>query len=161
VRLGKNSEPSEQSEIVDNTGQEHKEVDPTEELVQWAKDRLAAVSESTPGEMMPLGMTGSKAQSELAASESSTGSAEVPDAAKLKPEARVLVLALHEGTNEWGQAHLLSDGEEARRLIEALMDDGLDSSRISVFWGMPVTVKVTYRPVVTIDQPEQDAREAN
>lgn len=154
MRLGKKREQDEQPEILDDAGDGHNEVDPTEEMLEWAKGRIGTLSESNPSDMMPLGVTGSKAPSGLSASERRSTSAAVADAAEPNPEARILVLALHEGTNEWGQAHLLSDGEEARRLIEALIDDGLDSSRITVFWGMPVTVKVAYRPVVDIEHPE-------
>ena len=154
MRLNKKRQQTDQPEIVDDAGDGHNEVDPTEEMLEWAKGRIGTLSESKPSEMMPLGVNGSKAQSELSASERRGTSADVPDAAKPNPEARILVLALHEDTNEWGQAHLLSDGEEARRLIEALIDDGLDSSRITVFWGMPVAVKVAYRPVVAIEHPE-------
>jgi hypothetical protein len=136
-------------------GDESGEPDPAEEMLEWAKDRIATVSESVPGRMGPRGATESKPEPDLATPDDMPHEAEPPKGTGPKPEPKLLVLALHEGTSEWAQAHMLRDGQDGSRFIEALIDNGLDPGRITVFWGTPMNVNVTYRAVVDIDHPEQ------
>lgn len=144
-----------------DSGDESKEPDPEAEMLEWAKDRIASVSESTPGRMGPPVGIKLEPEPDLSRPDSIRREADSPEGTELKPEPKLLVLALHEGTTEWGQVHLLSDGQEASRFIETLMDNGLDPGRITVFWGTPMNVNVTYRAVVAIEQPEWESPAAS
>lgn len=142
----------------DDSSHGPKEQDPTTEMLEWAEQRIPIVSESTPGRMGPP-TKGTKPEPDppLSTPTSTPGRVGRPERANPSPEPALLVLALHEGTAEWGQAHLLSDGEEANRFIATLIDNGIDPSRIAVLWGAPIDVCVTYRAVVTMEHAGQEA----
>lgn len=116
-----------------------KERDLTAEMLEWAKDRIGSAPKTMPSGVEPVEPTKAKRE-----------------ATKLKQEPKVLVVALNEGATQDGQAHFFDDGEEASRFIETLMEGGLEAERIIVFHGTPMNVNVSYRPVVAIEQPEQD-----
>ena len=99
----------------------------TDELVEWARARRAAVSE-----------TGIKTAAPI----------------KSKQQPKVLVVTLGERAADRAQAHLFDDTQGASQFIETLVDTGLNPDRIIVFWGMPINFKVTHRLVVTIGEPE-------
>jgi len=141
--------PSKDSEPHDQRENEN----PTEDMVQWAKDRMAAVSETAPGRMGPPQY--SEPDSEPHPPDSEYAPNEVKTAPLTKPDrqAKVLVVALDESVAEQGQAYLFDDGQDATHFIESIIEGGLNPHRVIVFRGTPLGLKVVYRAVVTIDEP--------
>ena len=107
------------------------DADLTDELLEWAEARRAAVSETIPSGIVT--------------------------AAPVKPKQgpKVLVVTLEESAADGAQAHLFDDIEGASLFVEAKVDSGLDPDRIIVFQGTPVNFNVIHRPVVTIGESEQ------
>ena len=126
-----------------NSNRDDKERDLTAEMLEWAKDRIGSSPKTTPGGVEPLDPM-----------------KEPPKAPKEpirpRPESKIVVVTLHEGATDWGQAHFFDDSQEASRFIETLMASGLDQTRIMVLQGTPMNVNVSYRPVVAIGRPEQE-----
>jgi len=141
--------PSKDSELSDQREDE----DPTDDVVQWAKDRMAAVSETTPGKMGPPQYGKPDSEPQPLDSESTPNEVETAPPTKLKRQARILVLALDESAAEQGQAYLFDDSQDAAHFIESIVESGLHPNRVIVFQGTPLDIKVTYRTVVTIDEP--------
>lgn len=151
MQVGKKREKSEQSEIVEDTGEQHKEVDPTEEMLEWAKGRMAVLSESTPGVMGPVDGFRLDSEPNLCASKSTPSGSKAVGATKPREELMILVVTLDADAAREGRAHLFNDGEEASRFIETLVADGLDTGRVMVFQGTPMKLNVSYRPVAAIE----------
>jgi hypothetical protein len=99
--------------------------DLTAQVLHWARDRTEAFEESS-------------------------AVTELKPAQEPKPKAspRVIVIALHEGTDNCGEAHLFEELEAARRFVETIVEGGLDQQRLTVFNCTQLNVHLTYRPVV-------------
>jgi len=108
--------------------------DLTDQMLQWARDRIAT-ERSAP---IPDG-------------ESVVASADPA------PHARpcLIVIATREGIADWGEAHLFDDLQSAASFVASLVEGGVDQERITVFNSRPMTVSVTYRPVVEIKREEE------
>ena len=105
--------------------------DLTAQVLDWARDRTEALEgTSTASEAKPSQET------------------------KPKASPRVIVVALHEGTDDCGEAHLFEDLKAAGRFVETLVEDGLDQQRLSVFNCTQLNVHLTYRPVVHLKASE-------
>jgi len=109
--------------------------DLTDQMLQWARDRMATERATSP---TPTG--------ELVAS--------ADPAPRGRP--RLIVVAAHEGMADWGEAHLFDDAQSAASFVASLVEGGVDQERITVFNGRPMTVNVTYRPVVEIKKEEEE-----
>jgi len=109
--------------------------DLTDQMLQWARDRMA--SERPAATPAPIG--------EVVASADPTP----------RGRARLIVVAAHEGMSDWGEAHLFDDPQSAASFVASLVEGGVDQERIVVFNGRPMTITVTYRPVVEISKEEE------
>jgi hypothetical protein len=112
------------------------EQDLTDQMLQWARDRMA--SERAAPAPSP--------EEEVVASADP-----VP-----RGQPRVIVVAAHEGMADWGEAHLFEDIQSAASFVASLVEGGVDKERITVFNGRPMTIAVTYRPVVEIRKEEEE-----
>ncbi len=112
------------------------EQDLTDQMLQWARERMAA-ERSAP---------------------SPTPTGEVVASADPVPHGRpcIIVIAAHEGMQDWGEAHLFNDPQSASSFVASLVEGGVDQERITVFNGRPMGVSVTYRPVVEIKREEEE-----
>ena len=99
--------------------------DLTAQVLHWARDRTEAFE-------------GSSAATEV----------KLPQERKTKASPSVIVVALHEGTDNCGEAHLFEDLQAAGRFVETLVEGGLDQQRLTVFNCTQLNVHLTYRPVV-------------
>jgi len=109
--------------------------DLTDQMLQWARDRMASERPATTP--APIG--------EVVASADPTP----------RGRARLIVVAAHEGMTDWGEAHLFDDPQSAASFVASLVEGGVDQERIVVFNGRPMTITVTYRPVVEISKEEE------
>jgi hypothetical protein len=111
------------------------EQDLTDQMLQWARDRMAT--------------------ERPAAGPAPTG--EVVASADPIPRGhpRLIVVAAHEGMADWGEAHLFDDPQSAASFVASLVEGGVDQERIVVYNGRPMSVTVTYRPVVEISKEEE------
>jgi hypothetical protein len=132
--------------------------DLTDELVEWAMARRAAVSETTSERVGPSEGTKSEPDGGNSGSGKMSSGVETAAPIKSKRQLKVLVVALDESALDRAQAHLFDDTEKASRFIETLVESGLNPDRIVVFRGTPMNFNMTYRPVVTIGEPEQRPR---
>ena len=107
--------------------------DLTDQMLQWARERITT-ERSAP-----------------------TPAGEVVASADPAPHARpcLIVIATREGIADWGEAHLFDDLQSAASFVASLVEGGVDQERITVFNGRPMTVNVTYRPVVEIKKEEE------
>jgi hypothetical protein len=137
-------------------GDESQDGDPTDEMVQWARDRVAAVSETTPGKMGPPQATELESDPDPSASDNIPSGVETGVQTTLKQERKILVVVLPESTTDQSQAHLFDESQEASLFMETLVESGVNPDGVIVFWGTPMNFNVTYRPVVNIDEPEQE-----
>ena len=103
----------------------------TAQMLEWARERVGQERDPTP-----------------AVRQSSEGA---------KARGNVIVVALHEGTGDWGEAHLFDDIQGAGQFVQALLEGGVDEGRLTVFSTTPIGVLVSYRPVVKLEGPEQEA----
>jgi len=110
------------------------EHDLTDQMLQWARDRMASERPAAP---TPIG--------EVVASADPTPRGRV----------RLIVVAAHEGMSDWGEAHLFDDPQSAASFVASLVEGGVDQERIVVFNGRPMTITVTYRPVVEIGKEDE------
>ncbi|MDP2948940.1 MAG: hypothetical protein Q8P22_05320 [Chloroflexota bacterium] len=105
----------------------------TAQMLEWARERVGQERGTTP-----------------AVRQTSEGT-------KAKARGNVIVVALHEGTDDWGEAHLFEDVQAAGRFVQALLEGGVDEGRLTVFSTAPIGVVVSYRPVVELKRPEKEA----
>ena len=112
------------------------EQDLTDQMLQWARDRMATERAAT----------------------GPTPSGEVVASADPAPRGRprLIVVAAHEGMTDWGEAHLFDDAQSAASFVASLVEGGIDQERIVVFNGRPMAIAVTYRPVVEITKEEEE-----
>jgi hypothetical protein len=101
--------------------------DLTAQVLDWARDRTEA--QETPKEP--------------------------PQETKTETSSRVVVVALHEATDNCGEAHLFEDFQAAGHFVETLVEDGLDQQRLSVFNCTQLSVHLTYRAVVHLKATEE------
>ncbi len=105
--------------------------DLTSQVLDWARDRTEAFEGNSPAnEVKP---------------------SQEP---KTKASPRVIVVALHEGADDCGEAHLFDDLQAAGRFVETLVESGLDQQRLSVFNCAQLNVHLTYRPIVHLKASE-------
>ena len=142
--LRKNNESSDQLE----------DEDLTDELLEWAEARRAAVSETMPGRMGSPEETELELELHPSDSESMVSGVETTAPIEPKQQLKVLVVTLDESAADRAQAYVFDGTQEASQFIETLMDTGLNPDRIIVFWGTPVNFNVTRRLVVTVGEPE-------
>jgi hypothetical protein len=118
----------------DNHEEAMDEQDLTDQMLQWARERITA-ERSAP-----------------------TPAGEVVASTDPAPRGRpcLIVIATREGIADWGEAHLFDDAQSAASFVSTLVEGGIDQERIIVFNGRPMTVSVTYRPVVEIRKEEEE-----
>lgn len=114
------------------------EQDLTDQMLQWARERMATERAGAPTP--------------------APGTEVVSSAVDPTPRGRpcLIVVAAHEGMTDWGEAHLFDDPESAASFVASLVEGGLDQERITVFNGRPMSITVTYRPVVEIKKEEEE-----
>ena len=113
--------------------------DLTTQVLDWARDRTGALEgNSAPSEAKPSQETKKKT----------------------KASPRTIVVALQEGADDCGEAHLFEDLQTAGRFIETLVEDGLDQQRLTVFNCTQVNVHLTYRAVVQLKASEAEEEPA-
>jgi len=117
--------------------------DLTAQVLDWARDRTEALE-------------GNGAPSEEKPSQEGKRSQET----KTKAPPKVIVVALHEGGDNSGEAHLFEDLQAAGRFVETLVEDGLDQQRLTVFNCTQVNVHLTYRAVVHLKASEAEEEPA-
>jgi hypothetical protein len=141
---------------------EHTTTDHTEDILEWAKGKICAVSESKPFRMAPLDHSMIEPEPEPPApetepkkvepsSETAPKTVEPPEVSTFKMASRLLVVELDEANANQGKIHFLADDREAGRFIEALLDKGLAPGRLAALRGTPIDVNVRYRVAVTIE----------
>jgi len=109
--------------------------DLTAQVLDWARDRTEALEGcSETSEAKPSG--------------------ETPQETKTGVSPSVIVVALHEGRDNCGEAHLFDDLQCAGRFVETLVEDGLDQGRLTVFNCTQLNVHLTYRAVVHLKAGE-------
>jgi hypothetical protein len=117
--------------------------DLTAQVLDWARDRTEALE-------------GNGAPSE----EKPSQEGKRPQETKTKAPPKVIVVALHEGADNSGEAHLFEDFQAAGRFVETLVEDGLDQQRLTVFNCTQVNVHLTYRAVVQLKASEAEEEPA-
>jgi len=117
----------------------HEKSDLTAQVLDWARDRTEAfegcgeTSEATPSQETRQ---------------------EEPQETEAQVSPSVIVVALDEGRDNRGQAHLFDDLQYACRFVETLIEDGLDQQRLIVFNCTQLNVHLTYRAVVHLKATE-------
>jgi hypothetical protein len=114
--------------------------DLTAQVLDWARDRTEALE-------------GFGEASDLEPSQETPK--EPPQETKTETSSRVVVVALHEATDNCGEAHLFEDFQAAGHFVETLVEDGLDQQRLSVFNCTQLSVHLTYRAVVHLKATEE------
>jgi len=109
--------------------------DLTAQVLDWARDMTEALE-------------GNGAATEVKPSQ------ETPQETKTESSPRVIVVALHEGGDNCGEAHLFEDLQAAGRFVETLVEEGLEQQRLTVFNCTQVNVHLTYRAVVHLKASE-------
>jgi hypothetical protein len=117
--------------------------DLTARVLDWARDRTEALEGSIP-------------PSEAKPSQEAKASQEPkpPEETKTKASPRVAVIALDEGGDNRGEVHLFGDLQSASRFVETLLEEGLDEHRLAVFNCTQVSVHLSYRAVVHLNDSE-------
>jgi len=113
--------------------------DLTAQVLHWARDRTEALE-------------GSGETSDVKPSQEATQ--EAAQETKVEASPKVIVVALREGTDNCGEAHLFDDLQAAGRFVETLVEDGLDQQRLTVFNCTQLNVHLTYRAVVHLKASE-------
>jgi hypothetical protein len=117
--------------------------DLTARVLDWARDRTEALEGNTaPSEGKP------------SQEEKSFQEPKPSEETKTKASPKVAVIALDEGADNRGGAHLFEDLHSAGRFVEALLEDGLDERRLAVFNCTQVSVHLSYRAVVHLKESE-------
>jgi hypothetical protein len=160
--------PSNNDHRDDETTKDH-----TEDILEWAKRKVCAVSESKPFRMAPVDHSMIEPEPEppapepeLPAPETEPNTAEPrtvepkavkpktvepPKVSTLNMANRLLVVELDEANANQGKIHFLADDQEAPRFIEGLLDNGLAPDRLAALRGTPISVDVRYRVEATIE----------
>jgi len=115
--------------------------DLTAQVLDWARDRTEALEGcSETSEAKPSGETLQETKAGVSPS--------------------VIVVALHEGRDNCGEAHLFENLQCAGRFVETLVEDGLDQGRLTVFNCTQLNVQLTYRAVVHLKASEAEEEPA-
>ena len=117
--------------------------DLTAQVLDWARDRTEALEGC--GETSVMKPTQEKPQEKPQ---------EMPQEAKAEVPPSVVVVALNEGRDNCGEAHLFDDLQAAGHFVETLIEGGLDQQRLSVFNCTQLNVHLTYRAVVHLKTTE-------
>jgi hypothetical protein len=147
--------------------------DHTEDILEWAKRKISAVSESKPFRMAPIDHSMIEAkpeppapEPELPASESEPKTVEPKtvepetvqgemvegvEVSTVKMATRLFVVELDEANANQGRIHLMADEQEAGRFIEDLLDKGLAPDRLAALRGTRMSVNVRYRVEAIIE----------
>ena len=105
--------------------------DLTAQVLDWARDRTEALD-------------GNGAVSEAKSTQEAKG--------ELLPKA--IVVALQEGTDDRGEAHLFESLQAAGRFVETLVENGLEQERLTVFNCTQLNIQLSYRAVVHLKANE-------
>ena len=145
----------------DDHRDEHTTTDHTEDILEWAKGKICAVSESKPFKMAPLDHSMIEPEPEPPASETEPETVESKtvepktvepsEVSTLKMATRLLVVELDEANANQGKIHFLADDQEAGRFIEDLLDKGLAPGRLAALRATRMSVNVRYRVAATIE----------
>jgi hypothetical protein len=142
---------------------EHTTTDHTEDILEWAKGKICAVSESKPFRMAPLDHSMIEPEPEppalepeLPASETEPKTVEPKtvesrQVSTLRMATRLFVVELDEANANQGRIHLMADEQEAGRFIEDLLDKGLAPDRLAALRGTRMSVNVRYRVEAIIE----------
>jgi len=118
--------------------------DLTAQVLDWARDRTEALEGGNEtNEVKPPPETTQETPQEE------------PQETKAGVSPSVIVVALHEGRDNCGEAHLFDDLQCAGRFVETLVEDGLDQGRLTVFNCTQLNVQLTYRAVVHLKTSEE------
>lgn len=98
--------------------------DLTAQVLEWARGRAALDRSASPREGKP------------------------PGEGKGTLWARVAVITLQGNSTDRGEAHLFEDLQAAGRFVETLVENGVDQERVIALNCTPLTVSITYHPVV-------------
>lgn len=125
--------------------------DLTAQVLDWARDRTEALEGSgAASEVKPAQVTTPEATQET----DQETTQETTQETKAEVPPKVIVVALQEGVDDCGEAHLFDDLQAAGRFVEALVENGLDQNRLSVFNCTQMNVHLTYRAVVHLKTSE-------
>ena len=150
--------PSNNDHRDDQTTKDH-----TEDILEWAKRKICAVSESKPFRMAPLDHSMIEPEpeppapdpeppaSEPAPKPVEPRTVEASEVSTFKMTNRFLVVELDEANANQGKIHFLANDQEAGRFIEALLDKGLAPGRLAALRGTRMSVNVRYRVAATIE----------
>jgi hypothetical protein len=122
--------------------------DLTAQVLDWARDRTEALEGF--GEASDLNPSQETPQERPEETPK-----EPPQETKTETSSRVVVVALHEATDNCGEAHLFEDLQAAGHFVETLVEDGLDQQHLSVFNCTQLNVHLTYRAVVHLKTTEE------
>lgn len=128
MNLGKNNG----SESAEQDGQ-----DLTTQVLKWARDRTEALEGGS-----TVGATKSSQEKEA--------KLDVQTERKANLDTGIVVVILHEGADDRGDAHLFGDANAAGPFVESLVADGVQEQRIVAFSCSQLAMNVTYRPVVRL-----------
>jgi len=131
---------------------EHRTTDHTEDILEWAKGKICAVSESKPFKMAPEDHSMIEPEPKPPAPETESKTVEPPEVSTLKMATGLLVVELDEANANQGKIHFLPDDREAGRFVESLLDKGLAPGRLAALRGTRMSVNVRYRVAATIEQ---------
>ncbi len=78
---------------------------------------------------------------------------------------KIVLVVSDESDRKHGEISVLDTAHETERLVETLLEAGVDQERIRVFTGSEAEFAITYRPVVSLadeaDQTTEPARPAS
>jgi hypothetical protein len=151
---------------------EHTTKDHTEDILEWAKGKICAVSESRPFRMAPMDHSMIEPEPEPPAPEPEPKKVEPsletapktvepktvgpPGVSTLNMASGLLVVELDEANANQGKIHFLADDREAGRFIESLLDKGLTPDRLTALRGTRMSMNVSYRVAVSIEHPAHE-----
>ncbi len=76
-------------------------------------------------------------------------------------QAAFVVLIANEGDPEYAKTRVVHSIEEAASHVQAQVEVGVEQNRIRVFASTEMAIKITFQPVVTIDQDEAQNSDAD
>ncbi|UCH86342.1 MAG: hypothetical protein JSU97_07360 [Dehalococcoidia bacterium] len=119
----------------------------TAQVLDWARDRTEALE-------------GGSETSEVKPSPETTQETPRKESQETRREVSpsVIVVALHEGKDNCGEAHLFDDLQAAGHFVETLVEGGLEQERLTVFNCTQLNVQLTYRAVVHLKASEENGK---
>jgi hypothetical protein len=73
------------------------------------------------------------------------------DGARAEPSTTLVVVTTRWPEASEGEAHIFADAGEGKRLVERLIDDGLDRGCVKTIRGAPAHFSLAFRAVVDFD----------